>query len=78
MPSAFLPAFIGLTGSGPTLATITASAADATAGRILQGTVNGELKSYQVRAGTDDEALPGIVHPSNYDALTNAVVFVQL
>lgn len=78
MPSTFIPGFIDLDGVGPTLKTLTASAADAAAGRIVQGTVNGELRSYQVRAGADDEALPGIVRPANFDAETNAVVFVQL
>lgn len=77
MPSAFTPAFIELTGGGSSLSTLTASAADAVAGRILQGTVAGELKSYQVRVGTDEEALPGIVRPANFDEVENAVVFVQ-
>lgn len=76
MPATFQPAFVELTGAGPSLATLTASVADI--GKIIQGTVNGELKSYQVRAGTDAQALPGIVRPLNFNADTNAVVFVQL
>lgn len=78
MPSTFLPAFIELTGGGNSLASLSANAADVTAQRILQGTVNGELKSYQVRAGTDAQALPGIVRPANFDADLNPVVFVSL
>ena len=76
MPSAFTPAFIELTGAGPSLVTLTANSADI--GKIVQGTVDGELRSYQVRAGSDAQALPGIVRPSNFDADTNAVVFVSL
>lgn len=78
MPSTFEPAFINLEGVGPTLKTLTANVADATAGKIVQGTVNGVLKSYQVRAGTDAEDIPGIVRPANFHADNNAVVFVQL
>lgn len=78
MPSAFTPAFVQLTGGGNSLSTLTASVADAAAGRIVQGVVNGELKSYQVRAGTDAQALPGIVRPANFNDPANAVVFVQL
>lgn len=77
MPASFTPAFINLSGGGPTLKTLNASGVDATAGRIVTGIVAGEIKNYQVRAGTDDEALPGIVHPANYDAINNAVVFVS-
>lgn len=78
MPSTFMPAFVELTGGGISLATLTANAADATAGRILQGTVNGELRSYQVRVGTDAQAAPGIIRPANFDAENNPVVFVSL
>ncbi len=78
MPSTFTPAFEGLSGDGPTLKTLTASTADVVAKRVVQGMVDGQLKSYQVRAGTDAEDLPGIVRPANYDADTNAVVFVQV
>lgn len=78
MPSVFTPAFIELTGEGPSLATLIANAADATAGRILTGTVGGQLKNYQVRTGTDAQELPGIVHPANFDADENPVVFVSL
>lgn len=78
MPASFQPAFIEVSGVGPTLKALNANAADAAAGKIVQGTVGGVLKSYQVRAGTDDEDLPGIVHPANFNADTNAVVFVQL
>lgn len=78
MPSNFTPAFNGLTGGGNTLANLSANAADATAARIVQGIVNGELRSYQVRAGTDAQDLPGIVRPANFDAETNAVVFVSV
>jgi hypothetical protein len=77
MPSAFIPSFVELSGAAGTLKTLTASAKDAAANRIVQGTVGGVLKTYQVRAGTDAEALPGIVHPANYDAATNSVVFVE-
>lgn len=76
MPASFTPAFTELTGGGNCLDSLSASGADI--GKILQGTVNGELKSYQVRAGTDETDLPGIVRPLNFDAEANAVVFVQL
>ena len=76
MPASFTPAFINLSGTGPTLKTLNASAADATVGRVVTGIVGGEIKNFQVRSGTDAEALPGIVHPANYDATNNAVVFV--
>jgi len=76
MPSVFSPAFVDLTGGAPALAALTVASIDE--GRILQGTVNSELKSYQVRAGTDAQALPGIVRPANFDASTNAYVFVAL
>lgn len=78
VPSVFTPAFIELTGGGNSLSTLNANAADAAVGKILQGTVAGVLKNYQVRVGTDAQDLPGIVHPANFDAVTNAVVFVQL
>lgn len=78
MPSAFTPAFIELTGGGASLNTLTANAADATAGKILQGTVGGQLKSYQVQDGTDAQDLPGIVHPANFDPVANPVIFVEL
>lgn len=76
MPASFTPAFTDLTGGGNCLDTLLASAADVN--RVLQGTVNGELKSYQVRAGNDATDLPGIVRPANFDADDNAVIFVQL
>lgn len=76
MPANFSPGFVELTGAGPSLSTLSASAADLN--RIVQGTVGGELKSYQVRAGTDVQALPGIVRPANYDGTTNAYVFVSV
>ena len=76
MPASFNPAFIELTGSAGALDTLNASAADLN--KVLQGTVGGRLKSYQVRAGTDATALPGIVRCANYDGATNAIVFVQL
>ena len=74
MPSTFIPAFVGLTGGGLSLATLTANAADAASNRILQGIVNGELKSYRIRAGTDAQQLPGIVRLANFDADSNPVV----
>jgi hypothetical protein len=77
MPSTFVPAFVELTGAGPSLSTINANAADAAVGKILTGIVAGQVKNYQVRAGTDAQDLPGIVHPLNYNVDTNAVVFVQ-
>ncbi len=76
MPASFQPAFIELTGSGPCLDSLMATAADLN--KVLQGTVNGELKSYQVRAGTDAAALPGIVRCANFNDPANAIVFVQL
>lgn len=76
MPSSFQPAFTEISGLGSVLKSLAPTTTDA--GRILQGTVGGQLKSYQVRTGTDAEDLPGIVHPSNYNAVTNAVIFVQI
>ncbi|MBX3736743.1 MAG: hypothetical protein KF715_08645 [Candidatus Didemnitutus sp.] len=76
MPASFQPAFVNLTGGGNCLDSLNANAGDI--GKVLQGTVNGELKSYQVRAGTDEADLPGIVRPLNFDPDTNPVVFVQL
>jgi hypothetical protein len=76
MPASFSPAFVELTGGGAALDTKAAVAADL--GKILQGTVANELKSYQVRAGVDATARPGIVRAANFDALTNPIVFVQL
>jgi hypothetical protein len=78
MPSIFQPAFVELTGGATALAALNASAADAAARRVVQGTVNGQLKAYQVRVGADAQDLPGIVRPANFHAVTNAVVFVQL
>ena len=78
MSSTFTPAFIELTGAGPSLATLNANAVDAAAGRILQGVVNGELKNYQVRVGDQAQDLPGIVRPANFHEDDNAVLFVQL
>ncbi|AHF94218.1 hypothetical protein OPIT5_08345 [Opitutaceae bacterium TAV5] len=75
MSSTFKPAFVGLSGIG-SLSTIQATIADA--GTVLQGVVNDELKSYRVRSGTDEEAHPGIVHPANFDADENPVVFVMI
>lgn len=75
MPASFQPAFVELTGGGPALDTVMATAADI--GKILQGTVAGELKSYRVAAGTDAADLPGVVRCGNFDAVLNAVVFVQ-
>jgi hypothetical protein len=71
----FSPIFDGLTGGAGTLASLSASAADV--GRILEGVVGGERKSYRVAAGTDAQALPGIVRPVNFNASTNAVLFVS-
>jgi hypothetical protein len=76
MPATFSPAFVELTGSAAALDHLTVAPHDV--GRIIQGTVATELKSYQVRAGTDAPALPGLVRPANYHAGTNAFVFVQL
>ena len=73
MPANFIPAFANLAG----LQALTANAADAAAGRAVQGLIAGEFKTYQVRAGTDAEAAPGIVRPANFHATTNAVVFVH-
>ncbi len=78
MAATFTPAFNGLTGTGNTLASLNANTADAAAGKIIQGTVNGALKSYQVTAGADAQSLPGIVRPANYDAFSNAVVFSEI
>jgi hypothetical protein len=78
MPASFQPAFLELTGGGNSLSTLNANAADAAAGKILQGTVGGILKSYQVRVGTDAQEVPGIIRPANHDDVTNAVIFVQL
>lgn len=75
MPSAFTPAFVELTGSAAALDQLNAAALDI--GKILQGTVDGQLKSYRVSAGTDAEDLPGIVRPANFNAVTNACIFVQ-
>jgi hypothetical protein len=75
MSSTFKPAFVNLSGVG-SLSTIQATIADA--GTILQGVVNDELKSYRVRSGTEDEAHPGIVHPANFDAEDNPVVFIMV
>lgn len=77
MPSTFTPAFVELDGGGQSLSTLSANQADAAAGRLVQGTVGGELKTYQVRAGADAQALPGIVRPANFHAVNNAVVFVS-
>lgn len=77
MPASFIPAFIELTGPGPSLETLPASAADAAVSRVLQGLVGGALKTYQVVGGTDAQELPGIVHPINYDAETNPFIFVE-
>ena len=76
MASSFTPAFVELTGAGNTLSTLNASVAT-DIGKILQGTVGGVLKSYQVRAGTDAQVVPGIIHPANYDPVLNACVFVE-
>lgn len=77
MQASFTPAFVELTGAGPTLQSLTASAADAAAGRVVIGTVAGVITHYQVRAGTDADAAPGIIRPANFDQDTNPVVFVQ-
>lgn len=76
MPSTFTPAFVELTGGASSLDTLQPTVADV--GKILQGTVDGELKSYQVRAGTDATDLPGIVRGANFDAIDNAIIFVQV
>lgn len=78
MPSTFVPAFVELTDGGQSLSTLTANAADAAAGRVVAGTVGGELKHYQVRVGDDAQVLPGIVRPANFDAEENPVVFVSI
>jgi hypothetical protein len=75
MPASFQPAFLEVSGGGPTLKTLNATAADI--GKLVQGLVASQLKTYEVCAGTDAEDLPGIVHPANYDADANPVVFVQ-
>jgi hypothetical protein len=74
----FEPAFVELTGGAAALDQQTATLADAANGRILQGTVGGALAAYQVRGGTDATQSPGIIRPLNYNAGSNAVVFVQL
>lgn len=71
----FRPIFAGLTGGPGTLASLPANAADI--GRIVEGMVEGERRSYRVAAGTDAQALPGIVRPVNYHATNNAVLFVS-
>ncbi len=76
MPSTFTPAFVELAAGGNSLNTLNASPADI--GKVVQGTVGGQLKSYQVRAGTDAQDLPGLVRPANFNDPANAVVFVQL
>jgi hypothetical protein len=79
MPSTFIPAFSGLVAGGTALNTLTASAADATAKRVVQGLDDSDdLASYQVIAGTNAQNSPTIVHPANYDAGTNAVVFKKV
>ncbi|MDP2136364.1 MAG: hypothetical protein Q8J74_00785 [Candidatus Didemnitutus sp.] len=75
MPASFQPAFTEITGGGNCLDSLMATAADI--GKILQGTVAGELKSYQVRAHAGAADLPGIVLPANHDPVTNAVAFFQ-
>ncbi|MFA6289451.1 MAG: hypothetical protein WC661_18880 [Opitutaceae bacterium] len=70
----FRPAFIELTGGEASLDTLNVSADDF--GKWIAGTVAGERKNYQVRAGTDAQALPGIVRPANFDAINNPFVFV--
>ena len=77
MPAAFIPAFTALTGAGAALASLNASTTDATNGLVLEGIVGGTRVAYQVRAGTDAQSLPGIVRPANFDAVNNAVVFVE-
>ncbi|MFA6290108.1 MAG: hypothetical protein WC661_22200 [Opitutaceae bacterium] len=70
----FHPAFIELTEGDVSLDKLNASSDDF--GKLVEGTVDGERKSYQVRAGTDAQTLPGIVHPANFHAITNPFVFV--
>jgi hypothetical protein len=72
----FRPIFDGLTGGAGTLSSLSASAADL--GRIVEGVVSGERRAYRVTAGTDAQALPGIVRPVNYHATLNAVLFVAV
>lgn len=75
MSSNFTPAFIGLLGGAPALASVNATAADI--GKILQGLDgNNALVSYRVAAGTDASNSPGIIRPANFDATSNQVVFV--
>lgn len=76
MSSIFTPAFVEISGSASALDQLNAAAPDE--GRIIQGTVGGQLKSYQVRAGTEATDAPGLVRPANFNAATNAFVFVQL
>ncbi|HEY1791563.1 MAG TPA: hypothetical protein VGG34_01480 [Opitutaceae bacterium] len=75
MPSVFQPAFNGLTGGGNSLSTLTASAADI--GKFIQGKDGAQMRSYEVCAGADATAAPGIIRPANFDAVNNAVVFVE-
>lgn len=75
MPAIFQPAFVELTGAGNTLSTLNASTTDI--GKIVQGTIGGRLHSYQVQAYSGAQVLPGIVLPANYDAVANAVAFVE-
>ncbi len=79
MNSKFQPAFVELSGGGPSLKSLTACAADI--GTILTGTVTNadgsvSRKDYRIAAGADAEALPGVVRPANFDAVNNAVLFV--
>ena len=71
-PAIFTPAFVDI--EGVQALAVTASDED----RVFQGTIDGQLKSYQVRPGDDEEDLPGIVRPANFDTDTNAFVLVQL
>ena len=81
MQSKFQPAFINLSGGGPTLKSLTACAADVGShllGEITNGDGSVSRGEYRVVAGTDAEALPDIVHPANFDAVNNAVIFMRL
>ena len=67
----------GLTGGGSTKLD-GQTTAGVSVPRLFTVVIGDALSIYQLRAGTTAEASPGIIRPDDYNAGTNAKIFIQL
>jgi hypothetical protein len=63
-------------GSSSSLASIASSTLPVS--RVLGIVVNGTLVFYQLQAGSEAQALPGVVRPSDFNSSTNARIWKQV